>query len=149
MNTPLDSGSMEGLRLNAEMLGYLRDSARWARFLAIVGFIFIGLMIIGALFMGAFMTQLGGYGASAGIGGFIVIGYLVLAVVYFFPILYLYRFGTSMRNAMSTHDNILLAESFSNLRKHYNFLGILTAIILVLYGVMILISVVSGVFSSF
>ena len=150
MNNPLDSSQMEeGLRLNAEMLGYLKDSAKWARFLAIIGFVFVGLMVIASFTMGAAMSSFGARGLGGAGGGLVTIIYLIFAAIYFFPLLYLYRFGSNMRNALNTNDNLLLAESLSNLRKHYNFLGILTAIILILYGVIFLIVIVGGVASGF
>lgn len=142
LNRPLDSAHMEGLSLNNEMLGYLSDSAKWARFLAIVGFVVVGLMIIASFFIGTMASQYGGMGMS---GGFITVIYLIFAVIYFFPLLYLYRFGNEMRNALNTKDNILLTESFYNLRKHYNFIGVLTMIILILYGAMLLIGLIGGI----
>ena len=40
------------LQLDQPSAAYLGEAAKWAKFLAIIGFIFCGLMILAALFMG-------------------------------------------------------------------------------------------------
>ena len=75
------------------MQAYILELARWGRFISIVGFIGVGLMVIGALFAGAFIastvSSLGSaspFGSGGGIG--ITIGYLLVALLYFFPVYY-------------------------------------------------------------
>ena len=47
--TPLDLQDSGQLALNPIMLGYLKESAKWARFLGIVGFIMSGLVAVAAI----------------------------------------------------------------------------------------------------
>ena len=51
--------SAEELVLTEEAKGYLRESAKWAKFLAILGFIFIGLFALGGLIIAANLGALG------------------------------------------------------------------------------------------
>jgi len=80
---------------------YLTEAAKWAKFLAIVGFIFCALIIIAAFFAGTllsgYFSQIGATEAGAELTSagttFITIYYLIVAVIYVFPCLYLYNFA--------------------------------------------------------
>ena len=123
------------LSISEEIKGYLKETASWAYFLAIVGFVGLALLLIFGLFFGAIISSMPTDPYSElGIGtGFIGFIYVILAVIYFFPILYLYKFAKKMKNALSSNNNSELTESFSNLKSHYKFVGIFTAVILSLY----------------
>ena len=66
------------LVITTQSKNYLLYAAKWAGFLSIIGFISLGLMILGGLFIG-----IAGGSSQFGIIGFI---YLGMAVIYFFPI---------------------------------------------------------------
>lgn len=138
--------SNSGLTISPEIKIFLKETAKWAKFLAIVGFVFIGLMIVAALFMTFAMGDLMGEAGLPGImsGGFLGAFYLVFALLYFFPILYLYRFASKMKIALANDDQTFLQDSFQNLKSHYVFIGILMAIILAFYVVMIVVGIVAG-----
>lgn len=127
---------------------YLRDAARWAKFLAIAGFIFCGLFVIVAI---AFMTVLSSLfnsmGASgvAGIGGGLIGAfYIGIAVLNFFPCLYLYKFAARMQLALTGNDQTQLNSSFLNMRAFYRFVGVLMIIALGVWLLGIIIVLVSG-----
>jgi hypothetical protein len=113
---------------------YLRDAARWARFLAIAGFIFCGLFVVAAiLFMTVLSTLFNSMGASgvSNIGaGFIGVIYIGIAVLDFFPCLYLYKFAVRMQSALNGNDQERLNSSFQNMRAFYRFVGVLMIIAL-------------------
>jgi hypothetical protein len=127
---------------------YLRDAARWARFLAIAGFIFCGLFVIVAI---AFMTVLSSLfnsmGASgvAGIGGGLIGAfYIGIAILNFFPCLYLYKFAARMQLALTSNDQEKLNSSFLNMRAFYRFVGVLMIIALVIWLLGIIIVFISS-----
>ena len=132
------------LGLSEEIKGYLSETAKWAYFLSIVGFVGLGLMVLFGLFfgtiMGAAMENLYDVGYSAGLG----MVYVVLALIYFFPILYLYKFSKKMKTALSSNNNEALAASFLNLKSHYKFVGIFTIIILSLYLLIFIFGIIGG-----
>ena len=68
--------------------------------------------------------------------------YLVLALIYVFPVLYLFKFSTKMKSPLQTKDNEVLANAFKNLKSHYKFIGVFTIITLSLY---ILVIVFAGI----
>lgn len=122
--------------------GYLRETAKWATFLSILGFIVIGFYVIAALGMFAAggaasemegmegMQGMGMMGAIGGVG--MGIAYLLGAALYFFPVLYLYRFASSAKEALNNNNTEQLTACFENLKSHYKYLGIVTIVGIVL-----------------
>jgi amino acid transporter len=125
------------LQLDQPSTAYLGEAAKWAKFLAIMGFIFCGLMIIIALFagsiMGAAMSAAGGGMSSMFGSGLLTAVYIIFAAVYFFPCLFLFRFASQMQEAVRNHEQNKLQGSFKNLKSCFRFLGILTIIVLCFY----------------
>ena len=148
MQTPIDEPTqLSPLEFGDEAQTYLRETKQWAKFLAILGFIFVGLIVLGAFAMTAVFPSGGGYGdfPSALIG----IIYFLLAVLYFFPVLYLYKFSSHMDKALAGKSPVDLNAAFKNLKSHYRFLGILTIIIIAFYVLAIVFGVIMGMSSMF
>lgn len=132
--------------LTDQAFRYLDSGARWARFLAIVGYVGIGLMVLAALFAvvaGASYGRRGMYGSDVPVAlmGFL---YIIMAVLYFFPIHYLYNFATKAREAFVRRDAKTLEAAMRFMSLHYQFLGILMIIVLSLYGLMLLIGLMAA-----
>lgn len=110
----------------------LNETRKWTFYLSILGFVFIGLMIIGSLSIGAIFNQLGEDNLpfpSSMFGGI----YFVVGAIYFFPIYYLFKFSTHMKNALLSGEEMSLDEAFKNLKSHYKFMGVFTIVILSIY----------------
>lgn len=156
MSEVLDNNlNTDNLILNQETKAYLVETAKWAKLMAIVGIVMLGLMILASLAMGAFMgTMMSSMGgdvggpASALGGGFISFIYIAMAIIYAFPIMYLYKFATKMKLAIANNDQTLLTESLRNLKSCYKFMGIFILIMLVFYGIGIIIAMIGGFFAS-
>ncbi len=150
----LDSNIGEGFTITESSRSYLREAAKWARFLAIIGFVFIGLMVLLGVFFGSVMGGLmstmpddAGFGAMDG-GAFGLI-YVALALIYFFPTFYLYRFGTRIKQALQTEDSQTLALGLEQLKSCFKFMGIFMIIILSLYALIFVFALVFGAFAAF
>lgn len=135
----LMDNSFGDMRISDRMKSILAETAKWAKFLAIVGFIWLGLMAILGLFAGSMiammMSSMGGMsGGPAMGGGFITITFLFFVVLYFFPILYLYQFASGAQKALASGSDSQIEVAFDALRKHYRFIGILMIIILAFYA---------------
>lgn len=142
------------LQLTAESQSFLRETAKWAYFLSILGFVGIGFLILLAMFMGTIFSKLGvfagGFNRMPMMGvGFITFIYLILAVIYFFPVYYLFQFASKAKAAFKSKDNEKLTDSLEFLKSHYKFMGILTIVIFSFYGVIFLFSLIGILFSSF
>jgi hypothetical protein len=137
LDNNISNNSEQGL--NGQIRDYILEIARWARFIGIVGFIGIGLMVIIALFAGAMMASamstLGQASPFAGAGGIgVTVLYLLVALFYFFPVYYLYKGAIGLRDGIRNGDISTLEDGFKNLKSHYKFIGILLIIVLSIYA---------------
>lgn len=132
-NSPFDSFE---LQVSSAAADFLRTAAKWAMFLAILGFIGIAFMILGALTMlaagGAAAGMDSPYGAGAAMApGIMGVMYLVFAVLYIFPVIYLYKFSSNAKEAVNSNNSERLTAALENLKSHYKFVGIATIITIV------------------
>lgn len=132
------------LQIDQPVSSYLSETAKWAKFLAIVGFVFCGLFALLAIFAGTFMsTAFGAVGGNGGATGiFVTLLYLAIAAIYFFPCLFLFHFANKMLRALRQNDQLYLTDSFKNLKSCYKYMGILMIIVLSLYAIMFIIFIV-------
>mgnify|MGYP005990204839 CR=1 FL=1 len=139
------STTQTDLTINNQSISFLKETAKWTNFLAIMGFIGIGLIVILAFFMGAVFSSLPNADAMPfDAGPVMTITYLLMGALYFFPVLYLYRFADNMKKALANKDENILTEAFKNLKSHYKFVGILTIIMLAFYALAILLGLIVG-----
>ncbi|WP_461640021.1 hypothetical protein [Labilibaculum euxinus] len=128
------------LLLETQAEVYLRETAKWAKFLAIVGFIFMGFMVLGSFVVFALA------GSMASILPFPIGGigflYLVLAGVYFFPIYYLLQFANKAKLALAGKSTQSLTESMKYMKSHYKFMGIFTIVMLALYPIGMIVAII-------
>ncbi|WP_343633520.1 hypothetical protein [Fluviicola sp.] len=135
-NMGMDS---DNLKVSQSVKEHLLTSAQWARFLAIVGFIFTGLTAIGSLFM--VITALAtGFGPLIGMA-FLYIG---LTVAMIFPALYMIRFAGSITKGLNSNKQSEFEYGVQNLKSFYKFSGIFTIVFLSLYIILIIVGVGSG-----
>ncbi len=135
------TSSNRGLVLENETILYLLETARWANLLSIVGFIGVGLLVILALLVGTLMKNISAPMFSAFSSGLVSAFYILLAVVYFMPVLYMFRFASRMKIAIREMNQEALNGAFKNMNLLFRFMGIITIITLSVY-VLILISIV-------
>ena len=139
--------NQDNLVLNQQAVDALRESAKWSLFLSILGFIGIGLMLLAAVFMTSFMSMMpdqpmhGGFNPFDAMKGFISVFYVILAVLYFFPIFYLYKYAKGMKQATEIHNSEMLSDALVYLKSHHKFLGI-TAIVVISLYILVIIGVI-------
>lgn len=134
------SPSGSGISISSESASYLKEVAKWSSFLSIVGFCIIGIMVIFALFAGTVFSSFDQYSQTPlPVSGFLFsLLYLLMSLLYFFPVLYLFNFSRNLKTALAQTDPSALEEAFRNLKAHYKYVGILTIIVLTLYLVLFL-----------
>ena len=140
------SNNLFELQIDHQGSSYLREVAKWSKFLAICGFVLTGLILLVMAFAGsamttAFSSTYGSAGAASGVFGMVIL--VIVLLVYFFPCLYLYRFATKMQVALRNNDQETLNTSFSNLKSCFKFVGILMIILLSFYALIFLIGLLS------
>jgi len=138
------------LSIDEEARGHLLETVRWTKFIAIVGFVFLGLLLLGALGMGTGITgmsELSGLGSSLGVAMMIV--YLLVALLYFFPIFYLYKYSVLIKPAIHTSNQEQFNLALSYQRKMYTFIGVLCLVILGLYAVLLVFAIIGAMITGF
>ena len=138
-----------GLQVDNGNIPFLVEAAKWAKFLGILGFILCALMVICGLFAGTFFasffqlnSDLNSLGAAGSI--FITVWLILIALLYFFPSLYLFNFASKMQAAIRSNDQVYLNSSFKNLKSCFKFWGILLIIMLCIYAIGITFAFISG-----
>lgn len=127
----------EELIITSEIKGFLLETVKWGKFLAITGYIGIGLMLIFSLLLIFGMGMFGNlYPNETGImiGGL----YFIFCLGYLFPIHYLYKFSTEVKEGLQSTNQPTILSGFENLKSLFKFMGIMTAVLLSLYAVIFL-----------
>ena len=126
---------LEQLTVTKASKSYLSEIATWARFFAILGFIFIGLLLVFAFFaVPIFGTVTKSQsGVPDDLGSIMLVINVLIAIVYFFPLYYLLQFSKKIKKALKTKNDQMLANAFQMLKSHYKFIGVLTIITISLY----------------
>jgi len=135
------------ISIGLNTLNDLRIAGQWGKLLAVFGFIATGLLVIFALVFLLFpFEQLTGqvmpYPTSI-LGGF----YLLLAVIYLFPVIYLYRFSSQAKKAFMHRDESHFNSSIQNLKILFRLTGIFTIASLVLAFIGMMFAMVATAFA--
>jgi hypothetical protein len=123
------------LLISPAATGHLSEAGKWGKFLAIIGFCFIGLFVIVGLFAGTIFASLGQESTMPFSGFVLGLVYIAGALLYFFPILYLFKFAKHLKTAIMTKNPQDLDTAFENLKSHYKYIGIMMIIVLGIYVV--------------
>jgi hypothetical protein len=135
------------LKINNDIKAYLTETIKWGKFLAIMGFIGAGLMII----IGLMMITLGNVMALAfgnGMGRLLGVIYILIAVLYYFPSRYLLDFSNYIKQALLLNDQESLDYAFSRLKSLYKFVGISVIVLLSIYLMVIVFAIFAGVLAT-
>ena len=128
------------LKINNSIRENLITSAKWARFLAVIGFVFTGLMALASIVL--LVTSLRSGFAPLILAAFI---YLGLTITMIFPALYLIRFAGSIEKGLNSNKQGEFDYGVQNLKSLFKFTGIYTIVFIVLYIVYIFVLARVGV----
>jgi hypothetical protein len=144
-NPSTDSGVFN-FGIDETAKGYLLETARWAKFLSIVGFVIMALLVLAGIFFTAYLG-VGSFGGALGGGlpaGLLIGVYLVLAMLYFFPTFYLFRFSSGIKPAILSADQAQFNSALSNLRNAFRFIGVLMLVLLGFYALIFLVGIATA-----
>jgi len=132
---------------------HLKETAMWAKFLAIVGLVLSILIGILALFAGSILAgmsrEFGNNAAGAAISsGIITMVYLFVAALYFFTSLFLFRFASRMKLALLSTDQENFHSSLHNLKLVYRIMGIIMIVYLGILALALIGGVLAAAFMS-
>ena len=136
----MENIEQNNLEVSESVRASLDTMVYWSKFLAIVGYIGIGLILLAVVAIIFTSVSFGSYGSER----MIAVIYLVMAVIYYFPVNYLYKFATITRHALTSDSQTSLEFGLSNLASSFKFMGVLTLVILSLYALIFLFAIVGG-----
>jgi hypothetical protein len=144
INNPITE--LEQLTINTASKMFLKETAKWAFFLSIMGFIGIAFIIVLGVFSGVIFKAIPQTGLIPfDLSLVLTVTCLIVAVLYFFPVYYLLRFSNKMKRALASKDDEILADAFEVLKSHYKFIGVFTIITLSLYALLIIVSTLGAI----
>src|SRR6185369_17044845 len=92
------------LQVDQTAQSQLKETAKWAKFLSIVGFVMCGLLVLLGILMATVMSRFSSSssmgGLAGGMGAIVSIFYIAFAILYFFPCLNLFRFSIKAQSAI-------------------------------------------------
>jgi hypothetical protein len=138
--SPQQNSANHELEIPKTVIPVLDRTRKWANFLAIVGFIFSGLILLMGIGIGFIFSKLPGMEQLPFMPGFIGIFYVIIGVINFIAALFLFRFAVNLKNAIKGKDENKFLPAFKNLDNLFQLIGILTIIMLAIYGLVILIA---------
>ncbi|MFZ4798282.1 MAG: hypothetical protein ACOYMA_12370 [Bacteroidia bacterium] len=131
----------EFIVLTSKTKSHLFSIAKWARIIALIGFII--------LFFGFFVLvySLGFSGFSNNINAsklLLFIPSLIFTFIYLYAIYKLYNFSKYCKKALKEYDGVLLELSLNNLRQNFKIVGLITLIVSLIYLVLFIAIAVGG-----
>ena len=127
------------IEINSEALDNLNVARRWTTFLSVLGFIFLGLIIIAGLATSLFLTVFKTQQANLGIPeSLMMVVFAAFGVLCFFPVFFLFRFSKNIRDAIQNNDQRKLVKGFKNLRLFFAYFGILVILVISVYLILLL-----------
>lgn len=128
------SAEVKSIEIEKETLAHLNSARKWAMFIAIICFIFLGLVTALGVLAGTFLSAFNVVKADQTIPEVLVFSMvLVFVIICFFPWVFLLRFSKQINKAVKTLEKKELGKAFRNLKFFFVYQGVLIIIILSVY----------------
>jgi len=141
-NSSLTSDPAKLPELTSESVAYLLRAAKWSKFLAILGFIMTGLLIIAGLMMSFVLNSVENEMVPLNMPfspKILSFFYVTVAVISMIPVIFLNSFSNNAVKAVRFSDTEKMTTSLKNLKNLFVFLGISTIVMLALYIIVLLV----------
>lgn len=123
-----------GLQVDYDSGNMFTEATKWAKFLAIIGFIFIGIFALTLALAGAAMVQ--GFSTYmpelAGFGGLIIGIFILILLICTYLTILLFRFTALVKQGIETQNQVTFNSGLKNLKNYFLIYGVFTLILLVL-----------------
>lgn len=131
--------------LTRRMVELLSQTRPWVLLIAIMGFVVTGLMVLGGLGLAVAVA------VSDFEPQFLAIGvlYVFIALIYFFPCLFLLRFAGAIRKLGYGGGAAAMEEALERQYSFWRLIGILTLAVIAIYVLILVIAIVVAAFGAF
>ena len=139
-------------QLTSESISYLFKAAKWGKFLAILGFIVTGLLILGGITMSFVLNKVSGTDELVPLNMpfspvFLSIIYIIFAGIYVIPVIFLNAFSNNVIKAVNLSSTEKMTTALRNLKRLFVFIGISTIVLLALYTLALIIVGTAAIFT--
>jgi hypothetical protein len=118
------------------VIDILRGTKPWVRFLSVLGFIGLGLLLLGCLAILVLpMGPMGSMPIGPRVGA--SFAYLLMGLIQFPAVLFLHRYAGRIGRLAASGDPGDLEDALSAQKSFWKYLGILTLVMMVLYVLII------------
>jgi len=137
----------EQLVVTEEIRSYIYETAKWTRFLSVIGFLFAALMALTAFSATAIMETLqvsapGNPMAQLG-ATFLTVYFLCVSLMLFYPSFLLFKFSNAANTAVLYGDQENFTVAMKKLKSVFKFWGVVTIVIMAVYILGILLTLVA------
>lgn len=133
---PMAVGGAES-SVTAALYESMRGTKPWVRFLAVLGFIGSGLMVLGGFFMliGGGLMAVSDKQAMpfAGFPVVIALVYLVMGAIYLYPAVRLWAYGTRIGEMLASQSMHDLEAAIESQRRFWRVVGIYVIVLIGIY----------------
>ena len=130
----------EDIQVDSIAAMHLKETAMWAKLMAIVGLVISILIGIFSFFAGAMIESLSaGLPAPTGSTMMVTVLYLIFAAIYFFLSLFMLRFASKMKEALLNVSQESFNVALLNQKLAYRIMGVITVLYILLLVLMMVI----------
>lgn len=139
------SEEVEQMTVAEEAKITLLSMSKWVKFLAILGFIAIGFLVINGIVIlvngvGGRLTQVNPY--LSFLGSSLGLIYFALASLILYPNLKLLSFSRKAKLAVLSNDEMALTGALQDMRSYWKFMGILAIIYIAIVVIVFLVGII-------
>ncbi|MEX6687038.1 DUF5362 family protein [Danxiaibacter flavus] len=143
MEPNTSSSSLFELQIDTLTTSHLVSTAKWAKFISIVGFVMSALIVLVAFFAGSLLSVFSPAGSAGYMSGsFLTVVYLIFALLFFLPNLFLFNYAGKMQQALNGNDQNALNNSFAQLKSYFRFIGIIMIVVISIYALVFLLAII-------
>ena len=117
--------------------GHLRTAGIWGILLSILGFLYLGMIVIGGISI-MMMSSTMGLGAQEGVMTAMGIFMMLMGLIFIVPTVFLLRFSILSLKAGASMKTYMLTDAISYLKTFFMSFGILTLLFIALYFISII-----------
>lgn len=133
--------------LSEEAQKSLFATGKWGKFLAIVNFIILGILLLFVIFFSLFLTSSSiipsGFMDNFALGLFPIL-YIAMIIIYCIPNYFLLKFSNNLKNGIANQSPHLLASAFHIQKVIFQIIGVMTIGTIALYTLIFIIGIVAG-----
>jgi hypothetical protein len=139
---------VDALWISEDIRSYIYDTAKWTKFLSVVGFVFSAMIALSAFGTAAFLGTLAKVSPGnplVQIGSTVLtVVYLLIALLQFYPSFLLFKFSSAATLAVLYADQTSLSVAMSKMKSFFKFWGVITIVFISFY-ILMMVTVILGV----